>query len=214
MTDFSFQGINFKITNSAARICCVGSGAWQAQTALVDASTKIVKIPSFAKNENNEEYAVTMITAYAFWKTGVEIVVISNTIEEIDHAAFAYASSLEQVIFETGSRIRNLGPRIFQGSLIKEVVVPPNIKGFNMEAFQGAEQLTDVIFCGNFKFSDTFRTTNASIKAHVPTNFKYSSFGGITIVKDKYCLPIRVATHCLKRQSSFFVHAALFLITK
>ena len=212
MTDFSTDGIKYKIINSALRTCSVGSGEPEKLTALEDQSTKFVRIPATVKDSKTSiEYSVTLISDYSFWSSNVETVIIPYTVEKIQHAAFAQSSHLSTFIFEPGSKLKNLGPRFIHFTSVARIVLPPNDKLLiNNAAFEYANSLTKIIFCGNIKLSGTFATSNAGIKAYVPMNFKYSTFGGIQIVKTSLCSPFRFVSHCLKRRS--MISSILFVV--
>ena len=213
MTEFSSEGINFKIIDESLKKCSVGSGEKEKQTALVDSTTKFVKIPSTVKNdETNDEYTVTLISEYTFWKSSIETVIIPFTVEEIRHAAFAFSNSLKNVLFEPGSRLAILGSRFIYETNVSRIVLPPNIKEMHIKTFEYANNLSEVFFCGNIKINVTFLLTNTNFKVYVPTNFKYSSFGGIPIVKTNKCSRIRYVTYCPQRKKNNVLSVMLIVI--
>ena len=162
--------------------------------------------------ETNNEYTVTLISHYAFWKTSIEIVIIPFTVEEIQHAEFAFSYSLKNVVIEPGSRLATLGPRFIYLTGISRIVLPPNIKEMHIKTFEYANNLTEVFFCGNIKINVTFLLTNTNFKVYVPTNFKYSSFGGIPIVKTNKCSRIRYVTYCPQRKKNNVLSVMLIVI--
>ena len=62
----------------------------ETQTALDDPKTKFVNIPSTVKNEETDtEYTVTLISAYAFWLTSIETIIIPYSVEEIHQITYS-----------------------------------------------------------------------------------------------------------------------------
>ena len=208
MIDFSSEGINFKIIDESLKKCSVGKSKLETQTALIDNTTKFVKIPSTAKNEEtSNEYTVTIISSYAFWKSLIETVIIPFTVEEIQHAAFAFSYSLKNVVFEQGSRLATIGANFIHETNVSRIVLPPNVKNIAKGAFEHANALSIIVYCGDIKIDSNLIVQSSSIKAYVPTNFRYSSFGGIPILKTNQCQQINYVSRCSQRKSTsnFFI---------
>ena len=208
MNVFSYEGVNYYITDSSLRTCSVGYTIFENQTALVDNTTKYVKIPSTVKNEEtNTSYTVTLIPQYVFWKTLIETVIIPFTVEEIQHAAFAFSYSLKNVVFEQGSRLATIGANFIHETNVSRIVLPPNVKNIAKGAFEHANALSIIVYCGDIKIDSNLIVQSSSVKAYVPTNFRYSSFGGIPILKTNQCQQINYVSRCSQRKSSsnFFI---------
>ena len=155
MTDFSFEGINFKVIDESLKTCSVGCGQSQTQTALIDTAITYIKIPSTAiKNDSGAEYTVTTISTYAFVHIyTIKTIIIPFTVEEIHHAAFAHDRSLVEVIFEPGSKLKVLGPRFIYSTLVSQIVLPQNIETIDQAAFEQTAYLKKIVFCGNIRIS-------------------------------------------------------------
>jgi len=78
----------------------------------------------------------------AFWGTKIQSVRIPKSITEILGYAFAY-SSLEEVIFESGSQLVTIGDSVFEETNLKSINIPTNAT-IGRDAFKNTSCSLDV----------------------------------------------------------------------
>ena len=71
----------------------------------------------------------------------VRRVVIHKNVTEIAEDAFRGWKSLEEVMFEPGSRLERIGGRAFAGTALREFNAPGNLKVIGSGAFMNCEDL-------------------------------------------------------------------------
>lgn len=113
-------------------------------------------------------YLVTEIGDDAFMQKDITYVVIPSTVETIGDRAFA-ESSLETLVFESGSKCSDIKDRAFMSSNVVSVSFPSSVRSIGNAAFERCAELTNVYFSANSAlasigataFSDTPKLTEA-----------------------------------------------------
>lgn len=78
---------------------------------------------------------------------GFQKFVIPASVKYIGMKAFSYCRMLKQVVFETGSGLREIGGMAFMDcASLREIKLPDSLEVIGYSAFSSSEQLTKVIF--------------------------------------------------------------------
>lgn len=130
-------------------------------------SGAVLYVPAYIYNEG-VEYAVTEIGRSVFGgNKAIKEVVIPRTVEIIGSDAFR-GSSVERVVFESGSRIKSVLNNAFYGcGNIKEMELPDSLERIEEGAFYGAEELSVIVsssfgklaYIGKYAFYGTKKLT-------------------------------------------------------
>ncbi|MBO4538703.1 MAG: leucine-rich repeat protein, partial [Clostridia bacterium] len=114
--------------------------------------------------KDEKEYAVTSIGGSAFVNSRFTYVVIPSSIVEIGNAAFA-KSTLETVVFESGSKCVTIGENAFKESALTAISVPSSVEEIGGSAFDNCTALTRVTFFAgsnlNFIGDNAFNMTTS-----------------------------------------------------
>ena len=94
---------------------------------------------------DGKEYVVTAIGGSAFFDVDLSYVVIPSSVEEIGNAAFS-RSTVETVVFESGSKCHTIGDNAFKESGVVAISVPSSVETIGGSAFDGCAALTRVSF--------------------------------------------------------------------
>ena len=81
-----------------------------------------------------------------FCGTGIESVIVSSTVKQIESYAFNDCKRLRNVEFREGSKLEELGFRCFASSDVREIVIPKNVRAIAYGAFKECRSLRRVIF--------------------------------------------------------------------
>lgn len=97
---------------------CSYNGIHQNEVNNIDENMDELIIPS-TLTVNGVEYQVSKIMSYAFsndsYGLNIRSITIPNTIKEIEHSAFKNSECLEEVIFESNSKLTSVGNDCFNG---------------------------------------------------------------------------------------------------
>ena len=83
-----------------------------------------------------------------------------KNVVEIAENAFQGWTSLEEIVFEPGSRLERIGDHAFAGTALKEFVAPENLKVIGSDAFDVCPAKNNLVFRGNGVFNN--ETSNNS----------------------------------------------------
>ena len=104
-------------------------------------------IPSYAINDG-VNYTVYETIANSFCGTKVEFVFVPPTIEIIGPYTFVDCKTLKEVIFEEGSKLREIKTCAFSGTFLEKIVIPPSVNSLDQNAFIRYKNLTKIFYCG------------------------------------------------------------------
>ncbi len=103
-------------------------------SALSGTSVESIKIPE----------GVTEIGDYAFSKTIIETLKIPKNVTKIGASAF-YESAIKRIEIEEGSKLTELGNRIFEGcNNLESFVIPPSVTTIGSSPFQGCKSMKSI----------------------------------------------------------------------
>lgn len=108
------------------------------------ASDQYVYLPE-SVTKNNKTYFVTAIGGSAFFGSAFTYVVIPSSVTEIGNAAFSQ-STVETVVFESGSKCLIIGDNAFKESAVTTISVPSSVETIGGSAFDGCTSLARVSF--------------------------------------------------------------------
>lgn len=74
----------------------------------------------------------------------VQRVVVHAAVTEIADDAFRGWTSLREIIFEPGSRLKRVGDHTFAGTALREFVAPGSLKEIGNRVFMGCKELRTV----------------------------------------------------------------------
>ncbi len=94
---------------------------------------------------DDKSYLVTAIGGSAFFGSHFSYVVIPSSVTEIGNAAFSQ-SSVETVVFESGSKCLIIGDNAFKESAVTAISVPSSVEKIGGSAFDGCASLSRVSF--------------------------------------------------------------------
>jgi hypothetical protein len=106
--------------------------------------------------------------SYIYGMTSLKQIVIPATVSTIGDYAFNGCTALENVVFETGSRLISLGANIFADTpALKEVVLPGNLRSVGRSCFENSgvqiiDLPTTVTIIGDYAFLDCNALTTAN----------------------------------------------------
>ena len=195
---FDHDGFRYSTTNMGEVSMGNINEAEHCKNALLawDQACSTLKINSTI-NHNGDHYKVTAIVSNAFCKIqDLTSVFIPNTIEEIGGAAFTECTSLKQVTFEQGSKLKAIYNRAFAGlPNLESIIIPPSVNNITQLVFANYSILSHVIYCGR----STFLTKNLIHPAEDAVNndlkifvvqglYKASRFGNMSVIFTSECL--------------------------
>ena len=175
MTETDSQGV---VYTKASTFCIVGNNTDIDNNA--ESTLNSIVIPSIFNG-----IIVKIIGKCAFRKSKtLKSIFIPNTIEELKHDCFSYASSLETVLFADNSKLKIIEIGVFFCTNIAKISLPTSIKSFGYNCF-GKTRIEAMFSCGRPTSinSSIFGTSFDGDFYSFPTNlyvnnhFPYSTFG-------------------------------------
>ena len=173
-------------------------------------------IPAFVKDSSGNLYKVTETNVYCFrgcnsiknvtlpdtlqyigrdtlFQTSVESLIIPASVEELDGAAFSHMTYCKSLIFQPGSKIKELKLAVFASiTNVKEIIIPPSVVKMD-RPFYNCAGAKNVYFCGTTDMSnvDVSMTNMTGSTIFVTSNYPQgATFGGYQVqIDDKICLP-------------------------
>lgn len=144
-------------------------------------------IPATIKNKT-----VSSIGSYAyadnFYNKNITTVTIPASVTSIEGGAFYGCTQLENVIFETGSKLTSIGPEAFAGCTnLTSITLPDSITTISSDAFTGCSSLSNFTIGKNVSnLSPTaFRGCTSLTSFSVNTeNTLFTSNSGVLFSKD------------------------------
>lgn len=162
-------------------------------TASFKNKNKDIVIPSKLKGKT-----VKTIGKSSFKMSKAETVTIPDSVEEIEHYAFAFSRNLKKVIIPDSvksigtnafsgctklteiklpKKLETIGMYSFDASALKEITIPKSVKSVGEYAFAECENLKSVTFKGkNTQIADTAFNKSISVKITAPKNSKAIAF--------------------------------------
>ena len=156
-----------------------------------------VKIPSLV-SYNGNEYEINTVIANAFCLKELEIktLTIPTTVETFDVRAFCHMLSLEEVIFEKRSRLKNIRAETFLNCpKLKKIILPPSVNSMEYGVLGLFGELNEIHYCG----STVFDVQNLiypnegydinQLKVFVVTRlYKGKFFGNVSVTHTQKCI--------------------------
>jgi hypothetical protein len=185
-------------------------------SALTNSSVKEVVIPSTYGGKN-----VVEIALYSFLCTGITSVFIPKTVIRISRCAFQQCTSLTEVIFESGSCLRECGDAVFwKCTALKKIDLPPNL--YKVETsyyFFDSVSLDCFSYSGTTDFSSHPQFFTIAPKViHVSINYPSSTFASQTVTKDGstcgvsyFTTPKRTKIKCSVCRITFTPHYFMYM---
>lgn len=90
---------------------------------------------------------VQVLTPYVFANTNIKEVVIPSSVQHIEQEAFDDCTKLEKITLNEG--IQSIGASAFANTKITEITIPKTVETISETVFNGASQLKKVQFEGN-----------------------------------------------------------------
>jgi len=195
---FSYGDFVFEVINS--RECSLGTTNLDMSNGAVakSALSGEVSIPNLAfNNETGRKYKVVETTKYSlrdskitaialpntlriigwdsFYGTLIKQLLIPSSVEIIGYGGFSTIQSLETLIFEAGSKLKEIGERgIAACNKLKRIVLPPTVLVMNKSIFYGTNNQCsiEVIYCGSTKMESTiFGESSGSFVVYVANKY-------------------------------------------
>ena len=196
---------------------CVGLNNDDDNNAVEEGYTHVtVVLPTHVSN-----YPVTKVGSRAFrYNPSLISILISKTIKSIEFDALALIVTLQEVIFEPGSTIKELKQGFVYNTNVKYVVVPPTVKFIGIYT-AGLTYIEDFVYCSNAEanYDALFYSGDTPYypkRVHVKRSYSYSKVGTFTgeLMKDGLCeslfpskITCNIRRHCEKR-----IHVSLLLM--
>jgi hypothetical protein len=98
---------------------------------------------------NGERYV--LIRILPFEKRNVFVISVPNNVETLCDRCFYGCVSLCQILFESDSKLNEIGGLSFYGSGIKAIRIPSNVENIGNCSFCWCKSLCDIIFESNSK---------------------------------------------------------------
>lgn len=166
-----------------SKIESIAGGAFKSNSSLTnftfEGSSALKTIGANAFTNGSSES--TKITSFKFTKD----------VETIEVGAFQNLSTLSEIRFEEGSKIKKIGISAFARTNLKSVTLPPSIEKIGREAFAECLALEDISISYNARDIDPQAFTGSSNLRNIsvePTNPNYSSVRGYLLSHDKKTL--------------------------
>lgn len=127
-------------------------------------------VPKGTKIIENNEFA---------GRTDLVNIIIPNSVEKIGASAFYFCSSLEKIIFETGSRLKYIDYFTFQNCLnLRSIILPDNLIQIRAHSFWACSKLNQIILPETVKEIDASAFFSTKLNnINLPPNCKYQQYG-------------------------------------
>ena len=186
---FQYNDINFQTLTQETAQVGYGLNADPYTSAVdVDYPNDII-IPSYAFDQNENKYKITVISQHAFFRCSkIKRLTVPYTVEIIQWSALAIRS-LEELIFESNSHLREVGADIVHISFnLIYLALPPSVEIIADRIFHNGFNST-FYYCGKRKFTNAFTVLdNYKLPpVHVPINYPYKTFGNLEVIRDSFC---------------------------
>ena len=196
--------LNGVIYSQIGNELCVGLNNDVDNNAAAEGVTlKQLVLPSYVSN-----LPVTMLGKFAFRKNpSLVTVFIPKTVKTIEYDALAHISTLIEVIFEPGIKLKSCNRGFLFNTSVKYVAMPPTINFFGQYSF-GLTCIEDLVYCSNTEanFQYLFNANNQHYypkRIHVKKTYSYPKFGSFSdeLLKDGLCESLFPSVHlCTKHQ--------------
>lgn len=119
-------------------------------TVTIPADSQVTRIGQYAFSETPDLAQVdlpaglTTIAEQAFENSGIPEITIPASVTFIGDSAFSYAESLSSVTFARGSQLSEIGPFAFTHTAIVGIQIPEGVTTISTSTFEGAAALTRV----------------------------------------------------------------------
>ena len=97
---------------------------------------------------NDVNYTVYQTISNSFCQSHIETVFVPPTIEIIGSYTFVNCITLKEVIFEEGSKLKEIRTYAFSGSALEKIIIPPSVNSLDQFAFAEYKNLTEIFYCG------------------------------------------------------------------
>ena len=149
---------------------------------------------------------VTNLACYSFCQlTNLKSIVIPNTIEIIEDCVFWMSSGLEKVEFIPGSRVRSIGLKFFDHTVVSQLVLPATIQSLSNDFIYNVFCDIEITYCGSAAITNSvFGGEYQNIKINVHEGYKGTTFGGKPVtVSNSFVCPSVVYQNKFTRRCSF-----------
>ena len=135
-----------------------------------------------------------IINCDSFWGTNIVNLVIPKSVTTINNYSFSSMYSLTSIIFEVGSKLKNVGTYfILTTNSLTRIVLPPSLRKIEGVLFTSSNASPfEFVYCGANVLENANLTSPSNIKAYVTERYpKDALIGGITpsLINDNSCFP-------------------------
>lgn len=102
----------------------------------LDQDPKVLRLPE----------GLEVVRHHWFADSGIEKLIISNTVKKLGDEAFSDCVRLCEVVFEPGSQLETIGNWCFSCSGIEQIVIPKNVQSIENGVFYGCKGLRSLTF--------------------------------------------------------------------
>lgn len=137
---FTYEGINYSVTDPWSQTCKVSDGTWEAPGTEISGDVVIPSVVTY----NSIQYTVTEIGSYSlFTNSRMTSITIPNTVTLIDNDAFAFCSGLTSITIPPS--VTSIGDNAFCFcDEITSIAIPNSVNHIGGRAFYGCRKMISV----------------------------------------------------------------------
>ena len=217
-TDNTFNYKDFHFTILSKTTCMIGIKNNRSSNAPIAGASyaDILRIPEHAYDEEGNAYEVIETSRYCFrgctkliiaylprtmkrinedmfYDTGITSLTVPRSVEFLDYAAFSRMTALKDLVFEDGSKLKNIGSLLMnECHSIRKIVLPLHILSIGSMFFRLVSTSTEinVFYCGKNVISNNIFGSGGNVTVHVTNKYPSNTLFGDKepiIIEDDTC---------------------------